>query len=162
LRQEEIRRVFDFFLRPPGNSPYDAVFGFLPGPNYSPVVARTTIHARQILTGRSSYLKAFLIHSRGGHNINPCNNCSAAVNGDRPYTAFAGCVSIPGEWNGACSNCVWADAGARCRFSGSRGGVGPSKGPIGPSNGSSGPKRGRKGRAIQGPSSSSQLVDADD
>ncbi|EMD58181.1 hypothetical protein COCSADRAFT_104549 [Bipolaris sorokiniana ND90Pr] len=110
----DIRRVFDFFCRPRGNSPYDAIFG-AGLRDYSPIVARTTITARQILTGRPSYLKAFVVHTRGGLNARFCtNNCAAVLEGEKEFTAFAGCVSILGEWGGACSNCIWQDHGARC------------------------------------------------
>ncbi|KAF9697374.1 hypothetical protein EKO04_004571 [Ascochyta lentis] len=75
----DIRRVADYFLRPRNQSPYDAVFG-TGVRDYSPVVARTTVHARQLLTQRPSYLKAFVIHSRGAVNLTGCtNNCAAAV-----------------------------------------------------------------------------------
>jgi len=107
-------------LRPRHQSPYDAVFG-TGVRDYSPVVARATLHARQLLTQRPSYLKAFVIHSRGAVNLTGCtNNCASAVRGEKLFTAFFGCVSIAGEWNGACSNCVWGDAGARCTFPRSR------------------------------------------
>ena len=80
-------------------------------------MARTTVHARQLLTQRPSYLKAYLIHSRSAVNLGGCtNNCAAAVRGEKSFTAFLGCVSLAGEWGGACSNCVWSDAGARCTF----------------------------------------------
>ncbi|KAF5846154.1 hypothetical protein GGP41_008633 [Bipolaris sorokiniana] len=91
---EDIRRVFNYFCRPRGNSPYNTVFG--PGPrDYSPVIARTTITARQILTSRPSYLKAFIVHSRGALNAAFCtNNCAAVLRGEKEFTAFASCVSI--------------------------------------------------------------------
>ncbi|EMD58293.1 hypothetical protein COCSADRAFT_165789 [Bipolaris sorokiniana ND90Pr] len=91
---EDIRRVFNYFCRPRGNSPYDAVFG--PGPrDYSPMIARTTITAQQILTSRPSYLKAFVVHSRGALNAAfYTNNCAAVLRGEKKFTAFAGYVSI--------------------------------------------------------------------
>ncbi|EOA84429.1 uncharacterized protein SETTUDRAFT_112660, partial [Exserohilum turcica Et28A] len=101
----ELRWVFDMFCRPRGLSPYDATFG--PGlSGYSPVVARTTLHARQILGGRPSYLKAFLVYSRGALNATFCDNCAPVLDGAKEFTAFASCVSIHGEWGGACSNCI--------------------------------------------------------
>ncbi|CAN9290385.1 unnamed protein product [Alternaria alternata] len=61
-----IRRVAEFFLRPPGQCAYDAQWtpGGLPneGPGFSPVVARTTVLVQQLLAGRDSYVKA-LVHS---------------------------------------------------------------------------------------------------
>ncbi|KNG52815.1 hypothetical protein DDE82_009045 [Stemphylium lycopersici] len=146
----EVRRVAEFFLRPAGDSPYDARWG--PGiDEWSPVVARTTIQARQLLTGRASYVKAYVIHSRGALNATPCgNNCAAAVRGSKGFTAFAGCVSIADEWNGACSNCVWQEHGAQC----SHRHTGRAPRPI--AN-----PRARRGRAIQGPDQDAeQLVDA--
>ncbi|KAL6154144.1 hypothetical protein ACJBU6_07429 [Exserohilum turcicum] len=108
------------FCRPRGLSPYDATFG--PGlSGYSPVVARTTLHARQILGGRPSYLKAFLVYSRGALNATFCDNCAPVLDGAKEFTAFAGCVSIHGEWGGACSNCIWQDHGARCTAGGGDG-----------------------------------------
>ncbi|CAE7221357.1 hypothetical protein PTTW11_11410 [Pyrenophora teres f. teres] len=95
----DLRRVFDRFCRPRGQSPYDATFGAGPR-DFSPVVARTTLHARQILSGRPSYLKAFLVHSRGGLNARFCTNCAPVLEGAKEFTAFAGCVSVPGEWGG--------------------------------------------------------------
>ncbi|EFQ87142.1 hypothetical protein PTT_17435, partial [Pyrenophora teres f. teres 0-1] len=88
----DLRRVFDRFCRPRGQSPYDATFGAGPR-DFSPVVARTTLHARQILSGRPSYLKAFLVHSRGGLNARFCTNCAPVLEGAKEFTAFAGCVS---------------------------------------------------------------------
>jgi hypothetical protein len=157
--QPDIRRVADFHLRPRGQSPYDAQFGNGLR-DYSPVVARTTVHARQLLTQRSSYLKAFVIHSRGAVNLTGCvNNCAGAVQGEKTFTAFLGCVSIPGEWGGACSNCVWTDAASRCRFDNSR--TGPSvkrtNGAIGGSGGS-----GRSGgRAVAVLEEAEHLSDAE-
>ncbi|KAJ4384402.1 hypothetical protein N0V86_000001 [Didymella sp. IMI 355093] len=102
----EIRRVANFFLRPRSQSPYDATFGSGIR-DYSPIVARTSVHARRLLTQRQSYLKAYLIHSRGAVNLSGCtNNCAAAVRGEKLFTAFLSCVSLAGEWGGACSNCV--------------------------------------------------------
>lgn len=156
FQQPPIRRVAEFFLRPAGNSPYDAYWG--PGNiEYSPVVARSTIHARQILTGRDSYVKAFVIHSRGVLNPAGChNNCAHAVRGTKPFTAFAGCVSIPGEWNGACSNCVWTEHGARCGLAGQGAPNGGGGGAL------PGPRPRTGGRAIRALSSEEELVDADD
>ena len=153
---EDIRRVFDYFCRPRGNSPYDAVFG--PGPrDYSPVIARTTITARQILTGRPSYLKAFVVHSRGALNAAFCtNNCAAVLRGEKEFTAFAGCVSIAGEWGGACSNCVWQDHGARCSVTQqavSRMGGGRKRLPDGPSSGN------QRGRPAAGGAENPLLVE---
>ena len=147
-----IRQVAEFFLRPHSQSPYDARFG--PGPlDYSPVVARTTVHARQILSARASYLKAYVIYTRGVLNSAPCtNNCAAAVRGDKPFTAFAGCISIAGEWGGACSNCVWQEHGASCRPGAAPGAGGaPSRTSAIGAN-----------RAIAGPSfDEEELVDAE-
>jgi hypothetical protein len=70
--------VADMFLCPTGQSPFDAHWG----PSlreYSPVVARTTINAGQILSGRASYVKGLLIHSRGGLNGRFCDNCQGAL-----------------------------------------------------------------------------------
>ena len=108
------------FCRPRGQSPYDAVWG--PGlRDFSPIVARTSVHARQLMSARPSYLKAFLVHSRGGLNANFCTNCEEARASNKDFTAFAGCVSIPGVWGGACSNCIWQDHGARCTAQGGGG-----------------------------------------
>ena len=44
-----------------------------------------------------AYLKAFIIHTRGALSAYPCqNNCTAAVRGDKQFTAFASCVLISG------------------------------------------------------------------
>ncbi|KAF9695108.1 hypothetical protein EKO04_007218 [Ascochyta lentis] len=92
-----ICHVANYFLRPRNQSPYDAVFGTSVR-NYSPVVARTTVHARQLLTQRPSYLKAFVIHSRSAVNLTSCtNNCAAAIQGKKTFTAFLSCVSISRE-----------------------------------------------------------------
>ncbi|KAF2992974.1 hypothetical protein E8E13_000403 [Curvularia kusanoi] len=94
-----------------------------------------------------------------------------AVRSEKPFTAFLGCVSISGEWNGACSNCVWSDAGARCIFAGSRPAAttGPSRAPNarpGPSGGSAvgsssrpavGPSRSGR-RAIGAPDESEERI----
>ncbi|KAF5851651.1 hypothetical protein GGP41_004394 [Bipolaris sorokiniana] len=60
LRRENIRRVFNYFYRPRGNSPYNTVFG--PGSHdYSPVIARTTITTQQILTSPAALLTRLFI-----------------------------------------------------------------------------------------------------
>jgi hypothetical protein len=93
-------------------------------------------------------------------NLTGCvNNCAGAVRGEKTFTAFLGCVSIPGEWGGACSNCVWTDAASRCRFDNSR--TGPSvkrtNGAIGGSGGS-----GRSGgRAVAVLEEAEHLSDAE-
>ncbi|KAB2098757.1 hypothetical protein AG0111_0g12975 [Alternaria gaisen] len=113
FQQAFIRRVAEFFLRPAGNSPYDAYWG--PGNiEYSPIVVCSTIHARQILTGRDSYVKAFVIHSRGVLNPVGChNNCAHAVRGTQAFYRLLLVVSLFLEsGNGACSNCVWTEHGA--------------------------------------------------
>ncbi|EMD58294.1 hypothetical protein COCSADRAFT_104209, partial [Bipolaris sorokiniana ND90Pr] len=90
----DIRCIFNYFYRPRGNSPYDAVFS--PSPrDYSPIIARTTITTWQILTSRPFYLKAFVMYSRSALNAAFCtNNCAAVLRGEKKFTAFAGCVSI--------------------------------------------------------------------
>jgi len=105
-------------------------------------------------------VKAFVIHSRGALNATPCaNNCAAAVRGDKNFTAFAGCISIAGEWNGACSNCVWSDHGAQCQLTQhgavNGGGGGGGGGPPGLSFRTG-------GRAIRSPSLDEHWADADD
>ncbi|EMD64892.1 hypothetical protein COCSADRAFT_159894 [Bipolaris sorokiniana ND90Pr] len=94
INNKDIRRIFNYFCRPRGNSPYNAIFS--PSPrDYSPMIARTTITAQQILTSRPSYLKAFIIHSRGALNAAfYTNNCAAILRGEKKFTAFASCVSI--------------------------------------------------------------------
>ncbi|KAF5852398.1 hypothetical protein GGP41_007813 [Bipolaris sorokiniana] len=86
---KNIRRVFNYFCRPRGNSPYDAVFS--PGSrDYSPIITRTTITAC-----RPFYLKVFIIYSRGALNAAfYINNCAAILRGEKEFTAFASCVSI--------------------------------------------------------------------
>jgi hypothetical protein len=126
-------------------------------------VARTTIEARQLLTQRPSYLKAFLIHSRGAVNLTGCtNNCAAAVRGEKTFTAFLGCVSIAGQWGGACSNCVWSDAGARCRFNNPRTGA-SRKSANGTSGlgGAPGASGASGGRAVAIPDEEERIVDAE-
>jgi hypothetical protein len=99
-------------------------------------------------------VKAFVIHSRGALNATPCaNNCAAAVRGDKNFTAFAGCISIAGEWNGACSNCVWSDHGAQCQLT--QHGAVNGGGPPGLSFRTG-------GRAIRSPSLDEHWADADD
>ena len=73
---------------------------------YSPVVARTTLYARQILGSWPSYLKAFLVHSRGAFNATFYNNYALVLDRAKEFTAFTSCVSIYREWGGACSNCI--------------------------------------------------------
>jgi hypothetical protein len=109
-----MQAIGDMLIRPAMSSPYDARWGNGPH-DYSPVVARTSVHAYQILSGRPSYIKAFLVHSRGLPANYPCNKCANVRYGD-DFAAFAGCVSIPGVWGGACSNCIWPDAAASCVF----------------------------------------------
>jgi hypothetical protein len=128
-------------------------------------VARTTVEARQLLTQRPSYLKAYVIHSRGAVNNTGCtNNCAAAVRGEKLFTAFLGCVSIAGQWGGACSNCVWTDNGARCRFIHSHSRTGSSSTPA---NGASGSGGGASipgplgGRLVLGSDMEEQVVDAE-
>ena len=84
---------------------YDATFS--PSlSSYSPIVARTTLYARQILGGQLLYLKAFLVHSRSALNAIFCDNCALVLDKAKEFTAFASCVSIHREWGGACSNCI--------------------------------------------------------
>lgn len=103
--------VADFPIRLPGNSPYDS-------PNTPIVARRGHILAERLLSGRPSYIKAILIHSRGGLNQVACSNCAAAYNRTGQFRHYAGCVSIPGWWQGACSNCVHDDHGNQCTLKG--------------------------------------------
>ncbi|KAF5847760.1 hypothetical protein GGP41_009011 [Bipolaris sorokiniana] len=82
---ENVRRIFNYFCRPRGNSPYDAVFG-LGSHNYLPMI---------ILTSRPPYLKAFIMYSCSALNAAfYINNCAAILQGEKKFTVFAGCVSI--------------------------------------------------------------------
>jgi hypothetical protein len=82
-------------LRPAMSAPYDARWGN-GSRDYSPIVVRSTVRAAQLLSGRASYVKAFIVHFRGLPANRLCANNCALVQGGREFTAFAGCVSILG------------------------------------------------------------------
>lgn len=107
LASEEMSRAADFPTRLPGISPFDTP--------RTPVVARRGhVSAQGLLSHRQSYLKALLVHSRGNVNVTPCNKCQSAYEGRSEFAHYAGCVSLPTWWGGACSNCVHDDRASSC------------------------------------------------
>ena len=96
LQSAEIARAADFPTRPFGTSPYDS-------PTTPVVARRNAVSAAGLLSQRQSYVKALIIHSRGGFNIQPCQRCRAAYDRTGEFSYYAGCISLFSWWGGACS-----------------------------------------------------------
>jgi hypothetical protein len=79
------------------------------------IVRVSVVTIERLWSGRLSYIKAILVHSRGKRLATPCTQCLPAydVNG-KQFTAFLGCVAMPSYYDHACSNCIWHEGQAKC------------------------------------------------
>jgi len=79
------------------------------------IVRISVVTIERLWSGRLSYVKAILVHSRGKRLATPCTQCLPAYDANsKQFTAFLGCVAMPSYYDHACSNCIWNEGQAKC------------------------------------------------
>ncbi len=82
----------------------------------SVIVKPSVVTAASLLSQRPGYVKAFVVHGRGFQNHNHCAGCERGYREPRDYPGYLGCVSLPGYYDNACSNCLRTDRACSLKF----------------------------------------------